>query len=374
MILVPEGSYHIVSHYGDGNSVVRSDIRVQTGKLIDAVVTHRAAIITLKLVSQYGGEARANTQWSVLTPGGDVVKESIGAFPRVILAEGEYRAVARNDEREALRAHFPGRHRRRPRGRGRRALTRTVGWVEPFARPNISQRARVGSRRTRPNLRLRQRRDRLLDALRPALLIGRQFPFGLEPPDDLERAPEARRRIVAGLRQPHQQHDEIDLPLRVGGVAGAEPVADDERLVQERLAFVLSVLLDQQEAEPFVAERQLALPLHVGARRLGELLADRDRLLQALDPFVDGAFPDRQVAEALAGEGEVVLPLQVGRVVRDEPLADGEALLIGRARAGTVARADRVADLDQGDREQPLPLRLVGAPSTSLRAIVRAFS
>jgi hypothetical protein len=100
VILVPEGSYHIVSHYGDGNSVVRSDIRVQTGKLIDATVTHRAAIITLKLVSQYGGEARANTQWSVLTPGGDVVKESIGAFPRVILAEGEYRAVARSDDRD----------------------------------------------------------------------------------------------------------------------------------------------------------------------------------------------------------------------------------------------------------------------------------
>jgi len=99
VILVQDGNYHIVSHYGDGNSVVRSDIRVQTGKLVDATVTHRAAVITLKLVSQYGGEARANTQWSVLTPGGDVVKESIGAFPRVILAEGEYRAVARNDDR-----------------------------------------------------------------------------------------------------------------------------------------------------------------------------------------------------------------------------------------------------------------------------------
>jgi hypothetical protein len=34
----------------------------------------------------------------VLTPGGDVIKESIGAFPRVILAEGEYRAIARNDK------------------------------------------------------------------------------------------------------------------------------------------------------------------------------------------------------------------------------------------------------------------------------------
>jgi hypothetical protein len=99
VILVPEGTYHIVSNYGDANSTVRSDIRVQTGKLTDATVTHRAAVITLKLVNAYGGEARANTQWSVLTPGGDVVKESIGAFPRVILAEGEYKAVARNDDR-----------------------------------------------------------------------------------------------------------------------------------------------------------------------------------------------------------------------------------------------------------------------------------
>jgi len=48
-------------------------------------------------VAAKGGEALANTAWSVLTPGGDVIKESIGAFPRVILAEGEYRAIARNE-------------------------------------------------------------------------------------------------------------------------------------------------------------------------------------------------------------------------------------------------------------------------------------
>ena len=97
VVLVPEGTYYIVSNYGDGNSVVRSDIRVQAGKLTDVTVTHRAAVIMLKLVSERGGEALANTAWSVLTPGGDVIKESIGAFPRVILAEGEYRAIARND-------------------------------------------------------------------------------------------------------------------------------------------------------------------------------------------------------------------------------------------------------------------------------------
>jgi hypothetical protein len=99
LVLMPEGTYHIVSNYGDANSVVRSDIRVQASKLTDATVTHRAAIITLKLVNESGGEAIANTQWSVLTPGGDVIKESIGAFPRVILAEGDYRVVARNDNK-----------------------------------------------------------------------------------------------------------------------------------------------------------------------------------------------------------------------------------------------------------------------------------
>src|SRR3974390_623001 len=97
VVLLPEGTYYIISNYGDANSVVRSDIRVQVGKLTDVVITHRAAVITLKLVSDKGGEALANTAWSVITPGGDVIKESIGAFPRVVLSEGEYRAIAKNE-------------------------------------------------------------------------------------------------------------------------------------------------------------------------------------------------------------------------------------------------------------------------------------
>ena len=97
VVVLPEGIYYIVSNYGDANSQVRSDIRVQAGKLTDIAVNHRAAVITLKLVTQKGGEALANTAWSVLTPGGDVIKESIGAFPRVVLGEGEYRAIARNE-------------------------------------------------------------------------------------------------------------------------------------------------------------------------------------------------------------------------------------------------------------------------------------
>jgi hypothetical protein len=99
VVLVPEGTYYIVSNYGDGNSAVRSDVHVQAAKLTDVVVTHRAALITLKLVNDAGGEALANTQWTILTPSGDVIKESIGAFPRAVLAEGDYHVIARNQGR-----------------------------------------------------------------------------------------------------------------------------------------------------------------------------------------------------------------------------------------------------------------------------------
>lgn len=99
VVVLPQGIYYIISNYGDGNSAVRSDIRVSAGKLTDVTVQHRAAVITLKLVADKGGEALANTSWSVITPGGDVIKEMTGAFPSIVLAEGEYRAIARNEGR-----------------------------------------------------------------------------------------------------------------------------------------------------------------------------------------------------------------------------------------------------------------------------------
>jgi hypothetical protein len=99
VLRLPEGTYHVVTSYGDSNSIVRADIRVNSGKITEANMHHRAATITLKLVSNPGGEARANTAWSVLTPGGDVIREALGAFPSMTLAEGEYVAIARNDGR-----------------------------------------------------------------------------------------------------------------------------------------------------------------------------------------------------------------------------------------------------------------------------------
>jgi hypothetical protein len=103
---LPEGNYHVVSTLLDAgtmgaanatNSVISADLRVQAGKLTDATLRHRAAVMTLKLVSNPGGEALANSSFTILTPGGDVIREMIGAFPSLTLAEGEYVAIARHN-------------------------------------------------------------------------------------------------------------------------------------------------------------------------------------------------------------------------------------------------------------------------------------
>jgi hypothetical protein len=92
------GIYHIMSTYGDANSIVRSDISVEPGKLSEAVVTHLASKVRLKLVTREGGEAMADTRWTIKTAEGDVVRESAGALPTHILAAGNYRVVAQNGE------------------------------------------------------------------------------------------------------------------------------------------------------------------------------------------------------------------------------------------------------------------------------------
>ena len=97
IIRLPEGSYHVVSTYGDANAIMRADLKVEAGKITEATLNHRAAVVTLKLVAAAGGEAFAGTAFSVLTPGGDVIREAIGAFPSVTLAEGDYVLIARHD-------------------------------------------------------------------------------------------------------------------------------------------------------------------------------------------------------------------------------------------------------------------------------------
>jgi hypothetical protein len=94
------GLYHVVSTYGDGNSVISSDVVVEPGRITEAVIDHDAAKVTLKLVARAGGEAVADTRWLISTEGGEQVKESAGAFPTHILAAGTYLAKAIHGDNE----------------------------------------------------------------------------------------------------------------------------------------------------------------------------------------------------------------------------------------------------------------------------------
>ena len=95
---VSAGRYHVVSYYGQTNSVVRADIDVEAGKLTELSLYHEAARVTLKLVTVRGGEALANTAWSILTPGGEILFDGVGAFPTAVLAAGEYSAIAKHND------------------------------------------------------------------------------------------------------------------------------------------------------------------------------------------------------------------------------------------------------------------------------------
>ena len=96
VLRLPAGTYRVVSQYGDTNAIMSTDLTIESGKLTTATVKHRAAMVTLKLVRTLGGEAYAGTSFSVLTPGGDTIREAVGAFPSMILAEGSYILIARN--------------------------------------------------------------------------------------------------------------------------------------------------------------------------------------------------------------------------------------------------------------------------------------
>ena len=99
VVRLNSGVYHIVSTYGAVNAVIRSDIRIEAGKLTEATVEHHAAELTMKLVREPGGEAIADTSWSVLSGSGDPVREVVGAFASLVLAEGDYTIIAKNKDR-----------------------------------------------------------------------------------------------------------------------------------------------------------------------------------------------------------------------------------------------------------------------------------
>ena len=89
------GTYHIVSHFGSVNAVVRADLRVEPGQLTDATLYHHASAVSFRLVSEEGGEAIADVEWIVKTPDGATIFTELGAFPSTVLAEGEYLVLAK---------------------------------------------------------------------------------------------------------------------------------------------------------------------------------------------------------------------------------------------------------------------------------------
>ena len=94
VIRLNAGAYRIECLYGDANAVAKADITVEPGKVTEATLKQTGAKTTFKLVQTLGGEALADTKWTLLTSAGDVVKENAGALPTHILAPGSYAVVA----------------------------------------------------------------------------------------------------------------------------------------------------------------------------------------------------------------------------------------------------------------------------------------
>jgi hypothetical protein len=94
VIRLNAGAYRIESLYGDANAVVKADVTVEPGRVTEAAIKQTGSKTTFKLVQSLGGEALADTKWTILTSAGDVVKENAGALPTHILAPGSYAVVA----------------------------------------------------------------------------------------------------------------------------------------------------------------------------------------------------------------------------------------------------------------------------------------
>lgn len=98
IVTLNAGTYHIVSHFGDVNAVVRADLRVEPGQLTDAILYQKASQVSFKLASEQGGEAIADVEWTVKTTDGTTIFTALGAFPTTVLAQGEYLLLAKQGQ------------------------------------------------------------------------------------------------------------------------------------------------------------------------------------------------------------------------------------------------------------------------------------
>ncbi len=95
VVTLNAGTYEIVSHFGSVNATVRADLKVEPGQLTDATLYHQAGQVSFRLVSEAGGEAIADVEWTVQTEDGTVLFSERSAFPSTVLAEGEYLLLAK---------------------------------------------------------------------------------------------------------------------------------------------------------------------------------------------------------------------------------------------------------------------------------------
>ncbi len=98
MVTLNAGTYNVVSRFGSVNAEVRADLRVEPGQLTDATLYHQAAEVSFRLVSEPGGEAIADVEWTVQELDGTTLYTEIGAFPQTVLAAGDYQVLARRGE------------------------------------------------------------------------------------------------------------------------------------------------------------------------------------------------------------------------------------------------------------------------------------
>ncbi|MDR3470182.1 MAG: hypothetical protein P4M09_00570 [Devosia sp.] len=104
IVTLNAGTYHIVSYFGDVNAVVRADLQVAPGQLTEATLYHKAAQVAFKLVTEAGGEAIADVDWTVKASDGQSVFTNTGTFPTAVLEEGDYTVLAKRGDKVYNRA------------------------------------------------------------------------------------------------------------------------------------------------------------------------------------------------------------------------------------------------------------------------------
>lgn len=99
IITLNAGTYHIVSYFGDVNAIVRADLQVEAGQLTDATLYHKASQVSFKLVTETGGEAIADVDWTVKGSDGTTIFTNTGAFPSTVLEQGDYTVFAKRSDK-----------------------------------------------------------------------------------------------------------------------------------------------------------------------------------------------------------------------------------------------------------------------------------